>query len=356
MKLYKIILCMLCINITFAYDEIELKDSEIRDMNVGILTISTKTNEKGVSFSAVVDFDDKDGYTQNTNLDVVVVNLYKRAGEKVNKGDKIAEISSNALSELYFSLQNTKSRYEIAREVEKKDKDLYNQGIISQRAYQTSYLSMNELRLKMNEIRSNFASFGINPDNPRGQFGFLVRAIGSGTLSVAPTQIGQSIPAFTPYIRIAKPLSNNVLLRIRVPQNRSASVKPNYDVLDIHGNKIGAIESVSSVIDRQTNTMSAVAHVSSKAFKVGEIVEIYVSGGLDDNMFVIPDNCWIKYDDDYIAFVRTKSGFKPVSIKIIEERDGHSVVMSENLKVGVKIAKGSLVILKGIMVGLGKEE
>ena len=154
---YIIALCLLFIVPLYAdteYEEIILKDSEIKAMNVGIFTIKNTSNERDVPFSAVVDFDDKDGYTQNSSLEVVVVNLYKRAGEHVKKGDPIAEISSNALSELYFSLQNTHSRFQIAQEVERKDKELLRQGVISQRAYQTSYLTMNELRFKLNEIRS----------------------------------------------------------------------------------------------------------------------------------------------------------------------------------------------------------
>ncbi|RDU67710.1 nickel-cobalt-cadmium resistance protein [Helicobacter didelphidarum] len=335
------------------YDVIKLTEAEREATEIGIFTVTDKSNEKGTPFSAVVDFDDMGGYTQNSSLEVVVVALYKRAGENVKQGEPIAEISSNVLSELYFSLQNTRSRFEIASQVEKKDKELLKQGVISQRAYQTSYLTMNELKLKMNEIRSTFTIFGISPDNPRGQYGFLVRAQGSGILSVAPTQIGQKIPAFTPYIRIKKPNSNSILLRIRVPQNRSGSVKQGFAVFDIHGEKIGNIETISNVVDLQTNTMSAVARVESKNFRVGEIVEIYIAGNIGDKAVIVPDDCWIKYYDDYIAFILTKEGFQPISIQILEERDSHSVVTSNDLQVGAKLARGSLVILKGIMTGLG---
>ena len=117
---------------TAKYEAISLKDFEMKAMGVGIFTIKNTSNERGVPFSAVVDFDDKDGYTQNSSLEVVVVNLYKRAGESVKKGEPIVEISSNALSELYFSLQNTRSRFQIAQEVERKDKELLRQGVISQ--------------------------------------------------------------------------------------------------------------------------------------------------------------------------------------------------------------------------------
>lgn len=340
---------------TMQYEKINLKDSEIKAMGVGIFTIKNTSSERGVAFSAVVDFDDKDGYTQNSSLEVVVVNLYKRAGENVKKGEPIAEISSNALSELYFSLQNTYSRFQIAQEVERKDKELLRQGVISQRAYQTSYLTMNELRLKMNEIRASFNIFGINPDNPRGQYGFLVRASGSGRLSVVPTQIGQKIPAFTPYIRIAKPDNDNVLLRIRVPQSRLRSVQQGFSVFNDRGDKIGIIESISSVIDKQTNTISAVARVEAKSFRVGEIVEIYVAGSVGGEAIVLPDDCWIKYGDDYLAFLQVANGFQPVPVTILEERDGAAVVQGGGLKVGTKVAKGSLVLLKGVMAGLGED-
>ncbi|TLD83088.1 efflux RND transporter periplasmic adaptor subunit [Helicobacter trogontum] len=340
---------------TMQYEKINLKDSEIKAMGVGIFTIKNTSSERGVAFSAVVDFDDKDGYTQNSSLEVVVVNLYKRAGENVKKGEPIAEISSNALSELYFSLQNTYSRFQIAQEVERKDKELLRQGVISQRAYQTSYLTMNELRLKMNEIRASFNIFGINPDNPRGQYGFLVRASGSGRLSVVPTQIGQKIPAFTPYIRIAKPDNDNVLLRIRVPQSRLRSVQQGFSVFNDRGDKIGIIESISSVIDKQTNTISAVARVEAKSFRVGEIVEIYVAGSVGGEAVVLPDDCWIKYGDDYLTFLQVANGFQPVPVTILEERDGAAVVQGGGLKVGTKVAKGSLVLLKGVMAGLGED-
>lgn len=362
-RLYKALNYIATLGLLFAlplyadtkYEPIILKDSEIKAMNVLTFIIKNTSNERGVPFSAVVDFDDKDGYTQNSNLEVVVVNLYKRAGEYVKKGEPIVEISSNALSELYFSLQNTSSRFKIAQEVERKDKELLNQGVISQRAYQASYLTMNELRLKMNEIRSSFSIFGINPDNPRGQYGFLVRASGSGTLSVVPTQIGQKIPAFTPYIRIAKTDNENVLLRIRVPQSRIKSVQQGFSVFNHNGDKIGVIESISSVIDKQTNTISAVARVEAKGFRVGEIVEIYVSGMVSGSAVVIPDDCWIKYDDNYLVFLQTNKGFQPINITLIEERDGASVVEGDGLKVGSRIAKGSLVLLKGVMAGLGED-
>lgn len=357
-KLYRIFwLALLLILPLYAeeYEPIMLKDSEIKAMGIGTFTIKNAPLKRGVPFSAVVDFDDKDGYTQNSSLEVVVVNLYKRAGESVKKGEPIAEISSNALSELYFSLQNTYSRFQIAQEVERKDKELLRQGVISQRAYQTSYLTMNELRFKLNEIRSSFNIFGINPDNPRGQYGFLVRASGSGILSVVPTQIGEMIPAFTPYIRISKPHNENVLLRIRVPQNRAKSVQQGFSVFNDKGDKIGIIESISSIIDKQTNTISAVARVEAKSFRVGEIVEIYVAGEVSDRAVVIPDDCWIKYDNNYISFIQVENGFKPIKITLLEERNGASVVEGSGLKIGTKIAKGHLVLLKGVMDGLGED-
>ena len=94
--------------------------------------------------------------------------------------------------------------------------------------------------------------------------------------------------------------------------------------------------------------------MEAKGFKVGEIVEIYVAGSVGGSAIVIPDDCWIKYDNDYLAFIQVENGFKPTTINILEER-WCGCLEGDGLKVGTKVAKGSLVLLKGVMAGLGED-
>lgn len=329
------------------YKNIDLNIKQINSMGLGLYKVENKFTGKGIPFSATIDFDDKDGYTQSSSLEVVVVYIYKREGERVRSGQNIAEISSNELNNLYFSYQNTNSRLKVAQEIEKKDKELLKQGVISQRAYQDSYLNMNELQLKLREIIAVFNTFGISVKEPHGKYGFLIKARGSGILSITPAKIGQKIQAFTPFIRISK--SNKLLARIRVPLNMSSSVKKGFEVHNSSGKKIGVVDSVSVVIDKITNTMSAVATLDTHNLRVGEIVEIYIQGNAPENTFVIPHDCIIKNDKDYLLFVRNNKGFKPIPAQILEEGDSYFIIIADKLKIGDMIANGDIVMLKGII-------
>lgn len=336
------------------YSPIKLNSEEITDMGIGLFQIKHNPLGKGIPFSAVVDFDDRDGYAQNSSLEVIVVAIYKREGEKIKKGDRIAEVSSNELNNLYFEYQNTLSRLKVAQEIEKKDRSLFNQGVIPQREYQTSYLSMNELQLKLKELAQAFNIFGIDVDNPRGQYGFLVRANGSGTLSIAPTYVGQKIPAFSPFVRISK--SNAMLARIRVPLSMVDSVKRGYAILNSNGKNIGYLKTISVVLDQVTNTISAIADLKGDGYKVGEIIELYVAGSIPKNALLLPSSTIIKNDNDYLVFLKLANGFQPIAVNILEEREDSFMISAPNLHVGSTIANGAIITLKGIVNGIGEGE
>ncbi|WP_301193610.1 efflux RND transporter periplasmic adaptor subunit, partial [Helicobacter japonicus] len=288
--------------------------------------------------------------------------IYKREGEFVNEGDLICDISSNELSGMFFELTNTQEKLKIASENERKDKSLYKAGVISKREYQLSYLAMNELRLKLNEIKSKLDLLGIDPNfiknGSQGKYGFPVVAKTSGILSVAPKQSGEKIEAFTPYVRISKVsdnAANNLLGRIKIPIHLSHNIQKGAPVFDDDGNKIGEIETISVVIDKVSNTILATANIRNTNFKVGEMIEVYIDGLLPKGTILIPSSAVIKNGNDYLIFVQSAKGFKPTKIHKVEERDNSFVIDPKGLNNQMKIATGNIISLKGMMDGLGSE-
>ncbi|TLD97854.1 sodium:proton antiporter [Helicobacter jaachi] len=327
---------------------------------IKVIPLNQAFNTKGVPFNTLIDFDDKTSVTQSSSFETIVVNIYKRAGESVEKGDLICDISSNELSALFFELTNTQERLKIASENERKDKSLYQAGVISKRDYQLSYLAMNELRLKLNEIKSKLDLLGIDPHfinhGPQGRYGFPVVAKASGILSVAPKQSGEKIGAFTPYVRISKNTDGNTLLgRIKIPIQLSRSIQKGAPIFDEKGNRIGEIETISVVIDRTSNTISATAKIRDTNLKVGEMVEVYIDGLLPQGTILIPSSAVVKNDNDYLIFVQSPRGFQPVKIDKVEERDNSFVVNPKGLNNKMNIATGNIIILKGMIDGLGSE-
>lgn len=352
----KILVWVMMCGFLFAYSEIKISPNQLQKLGINIIKISKTTSSRGLPFNAYIDFDDKSSSIQSASFESIVVALYKREGQRVKEGDLLFEISSNELNNLFFELQNTENKLKVSQEITKKDKELYEAGVIPKREYQTSYLSTNEMSLKVKQIKSTFNLFGIDPKDPKGKYGFRVIAKDSGILSVAPQKTGQVIPAFTPYVRISK--NNNLIARIKIPPSLSQYIQKGSEVLDERGKKIGEIQSISVVLDKASNTILATALLNQgeKEYRVGEMIDVYIEGAKPQDSIVIPSNAVIKNGKDYLIFVKTKDGFMPTPVDIIEEREGSFVLSDKNIKINQQIATGALIALKGIVNNIGGGE
>ena len=348
-----------CVQV-LGYDEIVISESEMKTNGLYLVNADGKDlNSRGIPFNALIDFDDKTSITQSSNFETIVVNVYKREGEQVRKGDLICDISSNELNTLFFDFTNTRERLKIAAENEAKDRMLYKKGVISKREYQLSYLTMNELQLKYNETFAKLDLLGVSREfmesSKQGQYGFPIVAKASGILSVAPRQSGQKINAFTPYVRIS--LKNSDLLgRIRLPVHYSHAIEKGDAIYNEKGKEIGYIDAISVVIDKNTNTIMATAKIIAKDFKVGEMIEVYIGGDTPQDSMLIPSSSVLRMGNEYVVFVRSANGFIPKKVEVLEERDNSFAIKNGVLQTSSQLASGSIIILQGMMNGLGANE
>ncbi|WP_121021642.1 efflux RND transporter periplasmic adaptor subunit [Helicobacter vulpis] len=339
-----------------AYEEIVLTPKQIAGLDLKVVALDQQVISEGLPFNAIIDFNNfnlKHSVVQSLSFNASVVAIYKSEGEHVKKGDLICEISSIDLSNLYFELQNDQNKLNVALEVSRKDKMLYQQGVIAKREYQTSYLASQEVSLKVQELENTFRSFGIDPNHPRGEYGFRIIARHGGVLSIAPKVLGERIPAFTTYIRISE--NSDLIARIRVPVSLSKYIQTGSVVLDALGNPIGRIQSVSVVLDKNSNTILATARIEQGNYHVGEMVNLFIQGSRPKNTLLVPSDAVIKNDQDYLIFVRTKKGFLPVAVQVLEERNHAFVIKSAHLNPHTKVATGALVSLKGILNHFGDD-
>ncbi len=339
-----------------AYDEIVLTQKQIDSLGIKVVSLDQKITTRGLPFNAYIDFNNfnlKHTVIQSLGFNATVTAIYKSEGEFVKRGDLICEISSIDLSNLYFELQNNKNKLKVALDVSTKDRSLYKQGVIAKREYQNSHLMSQEMSLRVHQLETTFKNFGIDPANPLGSHGFRIIARNSGILSIAPKVLGEKILPFTTYIRISK--NNDLIARIKLSVGLARYIKKGSRVFDDDGNIIGVIQSISVVLDKSSNTILAIAFINKGHFHVGEMIDVYVEGTKPKNSLFIPSNAVIKNNQDYLVFVRTKKGFMPTVIKVLEERSLTFVVSDKNINPQARVAIGSLVSLKGIINHLGDD-
>ncbi|CCB80253.1 nickel-cobalt-cadmium resistance protein (nccB) [Helicobacter bizzozeronii CIII-1] len=353
----KIWVCLLLfLGVLGAYDEIVLTQKQIDSLGISVVPLDKKFGTKGLPFNAVIDFNNsnpKHTVIQSLSFNATVVAIYKSEGEYVKRGDLICEISSIDLSNLYFQLQNSQNKLKVALDVSSKDYKLYKQGVIAKREYQNSHLISEEMRLRVRQLEDTFRNFGIDPKKPMGLYGFKIIARNSGVLSIAPKVLGEKILPFTTYIRIAE--NNDLIARIKLPVSLSRYIKKGSHVLDALGNKIGVIQSISVVLDRNSNTILATAFIDAHNYHVGEVVDVYIEGFKPKNSLIVPSSAIIRNDQDYLMFIRTPKGFMPTPVQIIEERTRVFVISNKNINPHAKVAAGALVSLKGILNNLGDD-
>lgn len=352
----KITIClMIFLGLVYGYKEIKISNAQATKIGITNIPLQGHNSSLGIPFNAVIDFDDKASIAQSSTFDVVVVAIYKREGEIVESGDDICEISSNELSNLNFELKNTSNKYRIAKEVADKDKSLYNSGVISQREYQNSFLAAQELSLKIEQLKSTFRLFGIDPERPVGRSGFRVVAKENGILAIAPKYMGEKIQAFTPYVRIAK--GHKLLARIRVPISMSDYVVKGAKVYNESQQYIGDISSVAVVVDKTNNSVIATANLNDNTtLKVGEIVDLHIKADQPKGTFTIPSKAIIKNEKDDLIFIKTKNGYLPKAVKVTQRQSNSFIIESGDLKGNEQIAMGALIALKGLVNNVGSNE
>ena len=343
------------LSFVFGYDEIMLTETQMQKLGIGVTKPDFSEYYLIGPFASSLDFSNQASIKQVSPFEITISNIKKFEGDYVKKGDVICHIISDSLSNLVYEYKNTESKYQIAQNNAKKDKELFEGGVISQREYQNSYLLANELELKLKDLDSTIKQIGIDP-NAQG-FGYPVVAQISGILAVGPSKSAQKVEAFSPYIIITND-NSKMQANIKIPQNNASDIQKDTRVF-IEDNakkiEIGNINSVSIAIDTNTNTINATANINYKQLQAGSNIDTFILVKNPKNTITITRDVVTKFGNDSIVFVKTQNGFMPTKIEILKEVNNGFLIKKDNFGLQTNLANGSIIVLKGAMSGLSFE-
>ena len=350
-----IYILLFLLNFTFGYDEIILSDAQMQKLGINVVKPDFSQYYLIGPFSSSLDFSNQASIKQVSPFEITISNIKKFEGDYVKKGDVICNIISDSLSNLVYEYKNTESKYQIAQNNAKKDKELFENGVISQREYQNSYLLANELELKLKDLDSIIKQIGIDP-NAQG-FGYPVIAQISGILAVGPNKSAQKVEAFSPYIIITND-NSKMQANIKIPQSSAPDIQKDAKVFIKDNNKkieIGNINSISIALDTNTNTINAGANINYKKLQAGSNIDTFILVKNPKDTITITRDVVTKFGNDSIVFVKTQNGFMPTKIEIIKEINNGFLIKKGNFGLQTNLANGSIIVLKGAMSGLSFE-
>ncbi len=124
----------------------------------------------------------------------VVESVHANAGDRVNKGQLLAVISSQALAGERGELRAAQQRLELARSVFQREQKLWQEKISAEQDYQQARAAMNEAQIAVQAARQKLAAIGVQGD--AGQMArHEIRAPIAGVVTDKQIAVGASLAA-----------------------------------------------------------------------------------------------------------------------------------------------------------------
>ncbi len=327
--------------------EIHLKESAIKELGIRVEVVKKRRSGRLLKIPAEVVENPLLSFAVYSPVEGIVRRLHVKEGDRVRKGQKIAEIYSPELADLIGEIEMARVRAETARKIYERDKELYEQKVIQYTRFYTSQMEYERAKGEVKALTGRLRSFG----EVQG-YHLILRSPADG------------------YV-----VSQNVVEGESVGLDRKLFDIHSHEVLWIYGwadevttkeLSIGTVASVKTSnhsvrcridyigheVDRKMRRVKVrcVARNPGHILKPGMFVTINLLTGKDKKI-LIPKSAIQEIEGRNIAFVRTEEGFEPREIHVSRELDGF-VVVEEGLREGERIAVSGTVFLKTKLVGV----
>jgi cobalt-zinc-cadmium efflux system membrane fusion protein len=302
-------------------------------------------------------------YVVSTTQAGLVNRLYAAVGDKVQKGQALAEIYSQDLLALQQQYLKAVNELNLGQAVYNRDKKLLEEGVISDKRSQETRSQYQLYLTEANETRQLLEMAGmsaaeINRLNKTQRLSSLLtlRAPLSGVVLERMASAGQRIDSLAPLYRIAD--LSELWLEINIPQERIGDVNVG-DQVQIDNTAITAhIDLLGQSVNPENQTLMARAIIkgSPATVRVGQKVNTRIIHGSDKtSAFKVPNAAIAQHEGKAYIFIRTDQGFLVRPITVIGKQDSDSIITGE-LTGAEDIAVTGAVALKANWLGLGGDE
>ncbi|MGR8929995.1 MAG: efflux RND transporter periplasmic adaptor subunit [Gammaproteobacteria bacterium] len=288
--------------------------------------------------------------------------LNANIGDKVQKGQIVAEINSPELVGLQQQFLTARSELKLAALEQSRDKKLLQEGVIAQRRWQQTealYSSKaaiaNEARQLLNIAGMAAADIDALAKSHRLSIRLSVRSPISGIILERKATVGSRLDMQAPLYRIAD--LTELWLAINIPQERLNDIRIG-DWVQIPGHDARAnINLLGQSVDpiNQTVLARAVVQGQAKDLRVGQHMNVQIMKTNTEPAFKVPNTAIAQNAGHSYIFVKNNEGFMVTEVSVIG-RQGQDSLISGPLRGDEQIATEGAVALKANWLGLGGDD
>jgi cobalt-zinc-cadmium efflux system membrane fusion protein len=345
-------------------NENQINLSRLQRYNLGIKVGGLTPIEKVplLNAFAIVTIPPNQDHIVSTSQAGLVNRLYKTVGDKVKKGQLLAQIDSYELLALQRDYLHAYSEQQLARIRFQRDQKLLEGGIIAYKRLQSTRARYNSTDIDVNATRQLLVIAGMSAkqiqhltQTQQLNSQFTIYAPMSGVILKKMGVEGQRLDRLAPLYRIAN--LTQLWLEINIPQEQVSLVKIN-DLVTIKDSKAQAQISLLAEnvnVKNQSVLARAVIKNQHSSLKVGQNVNINIHHSHQQIAYQVPNVAIAQRKGVAYIFVQIATGFLAQPVKIIGKQEKHTIIISE-LTGSEQIALRGAVALKASWIGLGDED
>lgn len=283
-------------------------------------------------------------------------------GDTVQQGQVLGHISSPDILILQTNYLQAEIQAKLNESNLKRNKELFDNGVIAQRLYQESQSIYESGQALLNERKQALMLAGMNgqqiqqlSQHRKLQNGVAILAPISGQILSQQQQVGSRVDVMTPIFTIsnAKPL----WLLIQLPTELALKLKAG-TLVSLP--KLGLQAKVDTVLrqvnkNNQTTPVRASITEGSETLSVGQIVDVALlqtTQAGSQPLFSVPRNAVARQGTKAVIFVRKKEGISVIPVNVIQEKD-QQLTLQGPITGNETIATQGIAALKGYWIGLG---
>lgn len=333
---------------------LHLSVAQIEAAGVQVVAAAPMTLGTAISFPGEIRFDEDHTAHVVPRVPGVVESVHADLGQPVKRGQVLAVIASQQISDLRSEQQAAQRRAELARLTFKREQQLWQERISAEQDYLQARQALQEAEIALTNARQKVAAVAPAGAGNRYELRAPFDAVVVEKHLTVGEVVDETSNAFTlsDLTRVWATFSVTPRDLGRVTTGRSVTVS----APDLGAEVEGQVNYVGSLLGEQSRAATARATLANPngAWRPGLFVNIAVNVERFDAAVVVPEAALQTWEEQTVVFARTEEGFQARPVKT-GRRDSGQVEITEGLAAGTQVAAAGSFVLKSEL-GKGSAE
>ncbi|MEX5352132.1 efflux RND transporter periplasmic adaptor subunit [Pseudomonas juntendi] len=333
---------------------LHLSAAQIEAAGVQLVVAGPMTLGTAISFPGEIRFDEDHTAHVVPRVPGVVEAVQAELGQAVKRGQVLAVVASQQISELRSEQQAAQRRLELARLIFKREQQLWQERISAEQDYLQARQALQEAEIALANARQKVAAVAPAGAGNRYELRAPFDAVVVEKHLTVGEVVDETSNAFTlsdlSRVWATFAVTPGDLGRVTTGRNVTVSAP------DLGAEVQGKVNYVGNLLGEQNRAATARATLANPdgAWRPGLFVTIAVNIERFDAAVVVPEAALQTWEEQTVVFARTEEGFEARPVKT-GRRDAGQVEITEGLAAGTQVAAAGSFVLKSEL-GKGSAE